>query len=191
MLGFKSLTDASHGDRRTPQDCAHSASFDVDNAEPVRKKFDYSFSYPWSHVSHAPPHSAAHTPTHDFYHEGFDPAAFDSHGRPVINTPTRLRGSVDPKPDEHSISAMRDIRRSVLAIPGHNLFGPTVRDIIDQYIDSDVDVIKRCVSAMGAPAADQDKVVPPDDLIALRSKLIRALRAAGTEVPDSACHPAT
>ena len=60
----------------------------------------------------------------------------DHSGRPMIHRPTSLRGQTTPSDAPHSISAMRDIRKSVLSIPGHCMLGPAIRVVLDSFLDN-------------------------------------------------------
>ena len=113
----------------------------------------------------------------------------DHSGRPTIQRPVRLRGDADAAPPPHSISAMRDIRMSVLSTPGHCIVGPAIREVIDDFLNRHPGVQAQCIAALGAPDVVQDKVISPDHLHQLRCKVRTVLQTHVGPISDDALLP--
>ena len=117
------------------------------------------------------------------------PSNLDHSGRPVIHRPTSLRGQSTPADATHSISAMRDIRKSVLGLPGHCMLGPAIRVELDSYLDSHPQIEELCHASLGDAKVLQDHVVPPDHLVQLRRAVQKVIASHGVPTDDAALQP--
>ena len=91
----------------------------------------------------------------------------DHSGRPIVQRTMHLRGHAPEEPERHYVWSLRDVRKSVLSVPGHNTMGPAVRAIIDKYLDDHQIVQKKCIAALGDSTVDAASVVPESDLQSL------------------------
>lgn len=87
------------------------------------------------------------------------PARLDHAGRPVVQFTTPLKGP-RPAPVGHQIGSLRNVTKSIDAVPGHTVVGQLIRQILELYFIEHPTLADKCCQSLGSDVPVRD-LFPP------------------------------